>query len=91
MPRPTAPRSSSRNGPWRRLLVPAIATGLALVALVGLGTWQVERLLWKTELLAALGLWAAWGTVSWASVGLAVPLCLVAIGVLGLLASRHRI
>lgn len=42
-------------------------------------------------LLAALGLWAAWGTVSWASVGLAVPLCLVAIGVLGLLASRHRI
>lgn len=54
MPKRTAPRSASRNGPWRRLLVPAIATGLALLALVSLGTWQVERLLWKTELLANL-------------------------------------
>ena len=42
-------------------------------------------------LLAALGLWAAFGTVSWAGVGLAVPLCLVAVGVVGLLASRNRI
>ncbi|WP_347543652.1 SURF1 family cytochrome oxidase biogenesis protein [Roseomonas sp. CAU 1739] len=35
-------------------MVPSIATGLALLALVSLGTWQVERLLWKTELLANL-------------------------------------
>lgn len=41
-------------------------------------------------LLAGLGLWDAFGDVSWAAVGLAAPLCLVVIGVLGLLASRHR-
>ncbi|QIK73035.1 hypothetical protein G7070_13160 [Propioniciclava coleopterorum] len=41
-------------------------------------------------LLAGLGLWAAFGQVSWTAVALAAPLCLVVIGVLGLLASRHR-
>ncbi len=41
-------------------------------------------------MLAALGLWAAFGQVSWAAVGLAAPVCLVVIGALGLLVSRHR-
>jgi len=36
----------------RRLLVPAIAAGIALVILLGLGTWQVERLHWKEALIA---------------------------------------
>lgn len=38
--------------PKRRLFVPVVSTILALLALLSLGTWQVERLLWKTELLA---------------------------------------
>jgi surfeit locus 1 family protein len=38
--------------PWRRLLLPSVVTLLALLVLLGLGTWQVERLAWKTDLLA---------------------------------------
>lgn len=45
MTRPTA-------SPWRRLLLPSVVTLLALLVLLGLGTWQVERLAWKTDLLA---------------------------------------
>ena len=38
----------------RRLLVPGLTTLVMLAALAGLGTWQVERLAWKTGLLAQL-------------------------------------
>jgi surfeit locus 1 family protein len=37
---------------WRRLVVPLLVVLPALLVLIGLGTWQVERLAWKTELLA---------------------------------------
>ncbi len=37
-----------------RLLVPAISTVVMLLVLVGLGIWQMERLAWKTGLLAAI-------------------------------------
>lgn len=36
----------------RRLLLPSLMTLAAFVVLLGLGTWQVERLGWKTDLLA---------------------------------------
>jgi surfeit locus 1 family protein len=39
-------------GKWRRLLVPAFTTLLMLVLACGLGVWQLERLAWKTRLLA---------------------------------------
>jgi surfeit locus 1 family protein len=38
----------------RRLVVPGISTLAMLAILLGLGTWQVERLQWKTALLARL-------------------------------------
>lgn len=38
----------------RRLLVPVVSTVLMLAVLVGLGTWQVERLAWKRRLLAEI-------------------------------------
>lgn len=37
-----------------RLLVPAISTAAMLVVLLGLGTWQVQRLHWKQGLLAQI-------------------------------------
>lgn len=37
-----------------RLFWPALTTLLMLPILIGLGTWQVERLRWKTALLAAI-------------------------------------
>lgn len=40
--------------------------------------------------LGGLGLWAAFGTVSWSAVAVAAPLCLVVFGLLGLVASRGR-
>lgn len=40
--------------------------------------------------LAGLGLWEAFGTVSWSAVTVAVPILLVLVGVVGLLASRPR-
>ena len=40
--------------------------------------------------LAGLGLWAAFGTVTWSAVTLAVPILLVVVGLVGLLASRPR-
>lgn len=38
--------------------------------------------------VAVLGLWAGFGTISWSAVTVAAPLCLVAIGLIGLIASR---
>lgn len=37
--------------PWRRLLVPALAALPVLLALLALGTWQLQRLAWKTDIL----------------------------------------
>ena len=42
------------HGPYRRLLWPAVSTVTMLVLLLGLGTWQVERLHWKEGLLAEI-------------------------------------
>ncbi len=36
----------------RRLLLPTLVTLAMLLVLLGLGTWQLERLAWKTALLA---------------------------------------
>ncbi|MDO5533181.1 MAG: hypothetical protein Q4F65_00825 [Propionibacteriaceae bacterium] len=38
--------------------------------------------------VAALGLWAAFGAVSWPAVAIAAPLALVVVGLVGLVASR---
>ena len=38
----------------RRLLVPAISTAVMLLILLGLGTWQVQRLAWKRGILAQI-------------------------------------
>lgn len=35
-------------------------------------------------LIAAVGLWAAFGTVNWTYLGIALPVALVAIGILGI-------
>ncbi len=37
---------------WRRMLIPAITTMLMLTLACGLGVWQLQRLAWKTALLA---------------------------------------
>ncbi|MBX3446311.1 MAG: SURF1 family protein [Parvibaculaceae bacterium] len=39
---------------FRPMLWPTVLTLLALLVLIGLGTWQVERLQWKEELLAKI-------------------------------------
>lgn len=44
---------ASRNG-VRPTLLSSLVAGAALVVLLGLGFWQVERLAWKTELIAEL-------------------------------------
>jgi surfeit locus 1 family protein len=38
----------------RRLLWPAVMTSVMLIVLIGLGTWQVQRLHWKEEVLARI-------------------------------------
>ncbi len=38
----------------RRLLIPGLMTMVMLATLLALGTWQVRRLLWKQDLLAAI-------------------------------------
>jgi surfeit locus 1 family protein len=40
-----------RRPPWIGLLIPAV---IAVVVLVGLGTWQIQRKAWKEALIAAL-------------------------------------
>ncbi len=40
--------------PVRRLLGPALMSGVMLVVLLGLGTWQVRRLAWKEAILAQI-------------------------------------
>lgn len=37
---------------WRRLLWPAVLSAMALVVLLSLGTWQVNRMHWKEALIA---------------------------------------
>lgn len=39
------------RGRHRRLILPALAAAPVLALLLALGTWQVQRLRWKTELL----------------------------------------
>ena len=39
---------------WRRLLWPSLTTAVMLALAVGLGVWQVQRLAWKTALLAEI-------------------------------------
>lgn len=41
-------------GPSCRLLLPGLMTLAMLATLLSLGTWQVSRLLWKQDLLAAI-------------------------------------
>jgi surfeit locus 1 family protein len=45
------PRAMAPASPARRLLVPALAALPVLAVLLALGTWQVRRLHWKSELL----------------------------------------
>jgi surfeit locus 1 family protein len=45
----TAPAKT--RAPWVSLLIPVV---LAFVALIGLGTWQIQRKAWKEGLIAAL-------------------------------------
>jgi surfeit locus 1 family protein len=40
--------------PWRRLLLPGLVALPVLLVLLGLGTWQLRRLAWKTDLLARI-------------------------------------
>lgn len=40
----------------RRLLIPGVTTLIMLGVLIGLGTWQVNRLLWKTRILNDIAL-----------------------------------
>jgi surfeit locus 1 family protein len=42
-----------RPASWRRLILPVLCLLPVLAILVGLGTWQLQRLWWKTDLLAA--------------------------------------
>ena len=42
------------NPYFRPLLLPTIATMIALAILVGLGVWQIERLHWKLGLIATI-------------------------------------
>jgi surfeit locus 1 family protein len=42
------------SGTVRRLLWPGVMTVIMLVVLVGLGTWQVQRLHWKLGILAQI-------------------------------------
>ena len=44
-------RDPDQLRPWRSLIGPGLATLVALAILIGLGTWQLERLAWKENLL----------------------------------------
>ena len=55
-----APAGGSRAGPagsrtgWRSLLAPGIAALVALAILLGLGTWQLQRMAWKADLIGRI-------------------------------------
>lgn len=53
-PRPSGVAPPTPGAPPRRLLIPALSTLAMLVVLIGLGTWQVQRLLWKQSVLTAV-------------------------------------
>ncbi len=46
--------SDATPAPRRFPVVLTVCYGLALVVLIGLGTWQVQRLQWKTHLIAKI-------------------------------------
>ncbi len=46
--------SLAATEPKRSLLIPGLFTLVALAILIGLGTWQVERLSWKEGIIARL-------------------------------------
>ncbi len=50
---PDTGKAKSRTG-WRSLLVPGIATLVTLAILLGLGTWQLQRMAWKEALIARI-------------------------------------
>lgn len=39
---------------WRALIMAGVATALSLAILIGLGTWQLQRLAWKEGLIAQI-------------------------------------
>lgn len=45
---------TTAGGTWRRLRIPAVTTALMLALTCGLGVWQLQRLAWKTALLAGI-------------------------------------
>lgn len=48
----TAPQA--KNPVWRQVLWPSLAAAIAFAVLVSLGTWQVERLAWKENLIESV-------------------------------------
>ncbi len=48
------PAEAPRRLGWRSLLAPGIAALVALVILIGLGTWQLQRMAWKEGLIAQI-------------------------------------
>lgn len=48
------PGEAPRRPAWRSLLAPGIAALAALAILIGLGTWQLQRMAWKDDLLARI-------------------------------------
>jgi len=48
------PLAVRTRSPARRLLWPGLTTAAMLALAIGLGVWQVQRLAWKTELLAEI-------------------------------------
>lgn len=40
--------------PWRRLIAPTITVTTAVIVLIGLGVWQIERKTWKEALIDTL-------------------------------------
>ena len=51
---PPAARLASRQPLWRRLLWPGLTTAAMIALTLALGVWQVQRLAWKTALLAEI-------------------------------------
>jgi surfeit locus 1 family protein len=45
---------TAARSPWRSLLAPGLAALVALAILIGLGTWQLQRKVWKEDLIARI-------------------------------------